>query len=152
MPERASPVNRVNRASVPPEIVAKLRAICSELPETIEEPAWGGTRWRIRKHTFAHVLMIDAGWPPAYAKAAKSEGPLCVMTFRSALPELDVYAYSWAPFFKPGWWPDIVGMALDADTDWDEVDGLVTASYCRLAPKKLADSVRPPKGGSTEKS
>jgi len=139
------------RASVPPKIVAKLRSICSELPETIEEPAWVGTRWRIRKHTFAHALMIDAGWPPAYARVAKSDGPLCVMTFRSPLPELDVYAFTWAPFFKPGWWPDIVGMALDARTDWDGVAGLVTGSYGLLAPKKLADSVRPPRGGAKAK-
>jgi len=40
-----------------------------------------------------------------------------------------------------------VGIALDARTDWNEVAGLVTGSYCLLAPKKLADSVRSPKGG-----
>ena len=42
------------------------------------------------------------------------------------------------PFFRPVWWPNIVGLVLDADTDWDEVAALLTKSYCVLAPKKLA--------------
>ncbi len=38
-----------------------------------------------------------------------------------------------------------MGMVLDADTDWDEVRGLVTESYCVLAPKKLIALIeRPP--------
>jgi hypothetical protein len=31
------------------------------LPEVCEEQAWVGTRWRIRKEAFAHVLMIADG-------------------------------------------------------------------------------------------
>jgi hypothetical protein len=102
---------------VPPGILAKLRPLCLELPEAYEEQAWVGTRWRIRKQTFAHVLMVDSGWPPAYAKAARSDGPICVMTFRSPLPEFDAYAYTWEPFFRPAWFPNIVGMKLDGGTD-----------------------------------
>lgn len=135
-----SPSSRA-AAAVPPEILACLGPLCRVLPEAIEEPAWHGTRWRIRKHTFAHVLTIEAGWPPAYANVAGSDGPCCVMTFRSPLPELDLHAFARAPFFRPGWWPDIVGMVLDAGTDWHEVDDLVAESYCRLAPAKLARSL-----------
>jgi hypothetical protein len=129
-------------ANVSPAIVARLRRLCLGLPEAHEEPAWVGTRWRIRKQTFAHVLMVDAGWPPAYAKALGSDGPACVMTFRSPLPEADVFAFTWAPFFRPAWFPDIVGMTLSGHSDWNEVAGLVRASYCHLAPKKLAEQAR----------
>jgi hypothetical protein len=122
---------------VSPKIVAKLRSICLGLPEAHEEAAWAGTRWRIRKQTFAHVLMVDAGWPPAYAQAAGSNGPICVLTFRSPLPQLDAHAYTWEPFFRPKWFANIVGMKLDADTDWGEVASLVRASYRLLTPKKL---------------
>ena len=123
---------------VPHAILGKLRSLCLALPEAHEEQAWVGTRWCIRKKNFAHVLMVDGGQPPAYAKAAGSDGPLCVMTFRSPLPQLDAYAYTWEPFFRPVWFPDIVGLKLDASTDWDAVAGLVRASYRHLAPKKLA--------------
>ena len=133
-------------ADVPLEIVAGLRSVCLGLPEAYEEPAWVGTRWRIRKQTFAHVVMIDAGWPPGYARAAGSDGPMTVMTFRSSGPELAALSKASHPFFKPVWFPDIVGMVLDAGVDWDEVAELVTESYCVVAPKKLVDQVDRPTG------
>ena len=129
------------RAAVPAQTVAKLRSLCLELPEVHEEAAWVGTRWRIRTHTFAHVLMVASGWPPAYARAARSDGPISVLTFRSPLPALDAFAYTWDPCFRPGWFPNIVGMRLDGATDWDEVASLMRVSYRLLAPKKLAEAV-----------
>lgn len=129
---------------VPPAVLVRLRTLCLALPETCEEQAWVGTRWCVRKKNFAHVLMVDGGQPPAYAKAAGANGPLCVMTFRSPLPALDVHAYTWEPFFRPVWFPDIVGMRLNDQTDWGEVAGLVRASYRHLAPKKLASQVGTP--------
>jgi hypothetical protein len=135
-------------ADVPLQIVARLRSVCLALPEAHEERAWVGTRWRIRKRTFAHVLVIDSGWPPAYARAAgaaQSDGPMTVITFRSAGPDLDALRSAPRPFFQPVWWPDIVGMVLDDGVDWTEVTELVTASYCVLAPKRLVELVdRPP--------
>lgn len=131
-------------------MAAALRRICLALPETKEEAAWVGTRWTVRRKNFAHVLVVAAGQPAAYARAAglaADADPACVLTFRSERPMLDLYAFSDAPFFRPGWWPDIVGMRLDADTDWDEVAGLVTASYRRLAPRKLAARLGMPHSG-----
>lgn len=125
------------RAEVSADVVAKLRAVCLELPEAFEEDAWVGTRWKVRTKTFAHVLRIDDGWPPAYAAAAGSDGPLVVLTFRAAGPELDALAKAGTPFFKPVWFPDIVGMVLGARVDWGEVQELLVESYCTVAPKKL---------------
>jgi hypothetical protein len=82
--------------------------------------------------------MIAAGWPPAYAKAGKMDGPVCMLTFRSLLPEVDDEAFRKYPFFKPRWWPDIVGMILGDGSDWKDVSTLLAASYRILAPKKLA--------------
>jgi hypothetical protein len=130
------------RPEVPDKIVARLRAICLRLPEAYEESAWVGTRWLIRKKTFAHGVMIDKGWPPAYARAAGSDGPLCVLTFQSLGPTVDPQTFSQSPYFRPPWRPDIVGRALKGRIDWDEIGGLIGASYCMLAPKRLADSVR----------
>jgi hypothetical protein len=132
---------------VPDETVARLRSICLALPEAYEEQRWVGARWMIRQRTFAHVLMVDAGWPPAYARAAGSDGPLTVMTFRSSGPELEALAAASHPFFKPPWFPNIVGLVLEAESwpprsDWDEVAELVTESYCVLAPQKLVRLVR----------
>ena len=122
---------------LPPQVLAPVRAACMALPEAYEEPAWVGTRWRVRTKTFAHVLRIEAGWPPAYAKVAGSDGPLTVVTFRAPLPEVERRRATGRPFFLPGWWPDIVGVEVDDRTDWGEIAELVTESYRVLAPKKL---------------
>jgi hypothetical protein len=125
------------RPQVPAETVARLRAICRALPEAQEQDAWVGLRWRIRGKTFAHVLMIADGWPPAYAKAAATEGPACVLTFRSLLADVDDTAFRTHPFFKPVWWPDIAGLIFGENADWDDVAALVAASYRLLAPRRL---------------
>ena len=124
--------------------VDHVRRLCLALPEVVEEQAWVGTRWVVRKRNVAHVVAIDAGWPPAYARALGSDGPAVVLTFRSSGPELDALTAAGLPFFKPVWFPDIVGLVLDDDTDWDEVAELVTDSYCLLAPRRLAALVERP--------
>jgi hypothetical protein len=133
------------RADVAPEILVELRAVCLGLPEAYEEQAWAGTRWLIRKRTFAHVLVVDAGWPPAYARAAATNGPATLLTFRSSPPELDVLRGAGHPFFAPVWRADEVGMVLDAGVDWGEIAELLTESYILRAPKALLGLVnRPP--------
>jgi hypothetical protein len=135
----------VSESDVPIEILTRLRPICLGLPEVYEEPAWVGVRWRVRKKTFAHVLPVESDWPAAYAKAAATDEPVIVMTFRAQGPELDAIGNAGHPFFYAGWGRDVVGLVFDDDTDWAEVAELVTESYCVLAPQKLIALVdRPP--------
>ena len=129
------------RPEVPREILSELRAVCLELPEVYEEQAWVGTRWSVRKKNFAHVLMIDGGWPPAYAKAAEFDGPGCVLTFRTRGRQFDPPSFDRPPFFRPVWFPNIMGMHLDARSDWERVARLLIVSYRVLAPKKLVDAM-----------
>jgi hypothetical protein len=100
---------------------------------------------RIRGRTFAHTLHIEAGWPPAYARAAATEGPADVLMFRSSGEELNALRHAGDPFFAPRWRDDEVGMVLDERLDWDEIAELVTDSYCLLAPKRLSDGVVRPR-------
>lgn len=120
-------------ADVPDEVLEELGAICDGLPDAYEEQAWTGKRWRIRKRTFVHVFAIDS-----------PRGPFTAMQFRSEGPELDVLRHSGHPFFNAGWGTNVVGMVLDAETNWTEVEELVTESYCIMAPKKLAAQVQRP--------
>jgi hypothetical protein len=131
-------------ADVPAEILAELRRLCLALPEVREEAAWVGTRWRIRTKTFAHALVIDAGWPPAYARAAATDGPATVLMFRSSGGELDALKGSGRPYFATPWRDDEVGRILDAPVDWQEIEELVTESYCVLAPRALRARVDRP--------
>jgi predicted DNA-binding protein (MmcQ/YjbR family) len=127
----------VRRMSAPgdvsPEILDRLRPICLGLPETYEEPAWIGIRWRVRRRTFAHVYTVEA------------DQPVCRLTFRSPGDEIDGLVAGGHPFARADWGVDVVRMVLDDDVDWTEVGELLTESYLLLAPKRLAALVdRPP--------
>ena len=133
------------RSEVPADVVDELRSVCLDLPEAYEEQAWVGTRWRVRQRTFAHVLFLDGGWPPAYARAVGDDGPACLLTFESSGAELAALTAMGHPFFKPPWRPTVVGLILNPGMDWDEVTELLTESYCLQAPKALVGRVdRPP--------
>jgi hypothetical protein len=123
-------------ADVPADMLRELRTICLGLPDAYEQQAWAGTRWCLRKRSFAHVLTLDS-----------PVGPSTVLSFRSSGAELAALRASGHPFFRPGWGDNVVGMVLDGTTDWGEVAELLTESYCIMAPKKLAALVaRPPLG------
>lgn len=110
-----------------------------------------GVRWRVRKRTFAHVLTVDPDHQMAYARAAGTDEPVCVLTFRSPVDEIQSLVAGGHPFFKPGWGADVLGLVVDDGLDWDELAELLTESYCRLAPRKLVARVAPPAspGGSS---
>ena len=128
---------------VAPGILDRVRAICMALPETYEEPAWIGVRWRIRKRTFAHVVTIEEDGPASFRQAFDVDGEATVVTFRAPYEEREALTTQGKPFYYAGWGRDAMGMLLDDDTDWDEVTELLTDSYCMLAPKKLAQRTRP---------
>jgi hypothetical protein len=125
-------------------LLVGVRAIALALPEAYEERAWVGTRWRIRGRTFAHLLTVEAGRPRSYARAAGTDGPCPILTFRSSGLELETLRRTGPPFVAPPWRGDEVGLLVDGDVDWTEVAELLTDSYCLLAPKRLAASVLQP--------
>jgi hypothetical protein len=119
---------------VPPEILDRLRPICRQLPETYEEPAWIGIRWRIRKRTVAHVYSPDPDRHPAYRMAGDAPA---VMTFRIPLAELPGLIAGGFPYFRVPWGGNVALAVLGDHTDWTEITELLTDSYCEMAPKFL---------------
>ena len=119
---------------VPEHVEIRLRELCLELPDAYEERAWRGTRWMVRKKTFAHVLGVGFG----------DADPVTILSFRSAGEELEILRHAGHPFVELGWGRDAMGIVLDASTDWAEIRELVTESYCVLAPKKLVALVDRP--------
>jgi predicted DNA-binding protein (MmcQ/YjbR family) len=127
---------------VPDDLVARVRELCAELPETHEEPAWKGIRWRVRTRTFAHVLGLeDAGTEPSV-----------VLAFRSTGEELEALRHAGPPFLVLGWGRDALGLVLDDRTDWDEVREVITESYCALAPKKLVARIDRPDDATSDEA
>ena len=133
-------------ADLSPGLVARVAAICLALPETHEQDAWIGVRWRIRQRTFAHLAHVDPSGGSVFGLAARLGRPADVITFRSSGEELEALVRSGLPFYKPDWSQHVVGMVLDDSTDWGEVSELLTESYCLVAPQKLSRLVERPPG------
>ncbi|WP_020143676.1 MmcQ/YjbR family DNA-binding protein [Terracoccus sp. 273MFTsu3.1] len=119
------------------DVVERIGSTALALPDAYEEDAWTGIRWRVRSRTFAHVLVAQEGYTSAYRDVTGVTEPTTVLTFRSSGDELSALINAGPPFYRPPWSPTVVGMVLDADTDWDEVAELVTESYRFCAPDKL---------------
>jgi hypothetical protein len=126
---------------VHPEILDRLRPIFRGLPETYEEAAWIGVRWRIRKRTIAHVYEPDPDRHQLYARHLSAGGTSTVMTFRVPADELDGLLAGGFPFFRAGWGGNVTAAVLGDHTDWTEIAELITDSYCEMAPKFLAARV-----------
>lgn len=120
------------------DVVRRLAAIATRLPEVVEQDAWTGVRWRIRSTTFAHVMVAQPGYESAYRDVTGDDAVRTVLTFRSSGDELLALSNAGPPFYKPPWSPVVVGMVLDDATDWTEVAELVTESYRVSAPRRLA--------------
>ena len=116
------------------EVLERLRERCLALPDAYEEQAWAGRRFVVRKRNFAHVFAMcdDRG------------AVTTLLAIRSPDEERDALVATGHPFFLLGWGRNAVGMVLDDGTDWDEVQEIVTESYCVLAPKKLVALVDRP--------
>ena len=114
-----------------PDVVDRVRAAALSLPEVEEQDAWAGTRWVVRRRTFAHVLQI------------LEPVERTVLTFRADGEDLHVLQHVGHPFFRLGWGRDAMGMVLDDATDWAEVAEVVRDSYCVMAPKKLVALLNP---------
>ena len=130
-------MSRRSRIEPPGDVVARVAAAALALPDAYEEDPWTGVRWRVRKKTFAHVLVAQEGYTSAYRDLTGVTEPTTVLTFRSSGDELLALTNAGPPFYQPPWSPTVVGMVLDGDTDWDEVAELVTESYRFCAPQKL---------------
>ena len=120
-----------------PEVLDRVRSICLALPETHEETAWTGIRWRIRTRTIAHLLVVADGRPQSHARALGHDGPATVLTFRTPAWEVDAFASMGDPYFYGGWGRDVVGIVITDDTDWDEVGELLVESFRVMAPKTV---------------
>lgn len=119
-----------DRPDVPHDLVRRIGAVLTTLPQVAEERAWVGTRWRVGQATVAHVFG--------------GEDQLFRITFRAEPDEVMAFEHLGAPYFRAGWGRNVVGLLLDDDTDWEELAELLTDSYCLQAPAHLAARVDRP--------
>lgn len=112
------------------------RGVCLALPDAYEEQAWVGTRWMVRRRTFAHLVEIVDGQPPSFASHAGTPGPATVLTFRAEPGEVGAILAG-PGSFGPLWGRDDVGVHLASYPDREELADLLVDSYRLRAPATL---------------
>jgi hypothetical protein len=107
----------------------RVREICLSLPEVSERLSHGSPSFFIRgKKTLAMFVDDHHGdgilgiWCPAFPGVQEE------------MVALEPDRFFRPPYVGPSGW---LGVRLDRDVDWDEVRGILTESYRKVAPKTL---------------
>ena len=112
---------------VEPAIVERFSALCLALPETTVRADRWAHAFHVRKRVVAYLLAIEDEAGNVSTLASLRADP----DERRALVE------GGHPYFAVGSSANGLGVVIDGDTDWDELDELVIESYRAVAPKKL---------------
>lgn len=119
-----------------PDWLGAVRAICLALPEATEKETWGHPTFRVRDKIFAG---IGTGEGATEMPGHDSEDVVTTMTMKAAAGEQESLLAIGRPFFRPkyvgnrGW----IGVIIDDDTDFAEIEEFVIESYAAIAPKTL---------------
>lgn len=114
---------------MPPSPLARLRKTCLKLPSSTEVEAWGTATFRCGKIFAMYASPSDhhgGGRPAVWLKAGPGNQEMMIRDRPTR-------------FFKPpyvgpqGW----VGVWLDRNPPWKEIELLVEESWRMVAPKKV---------------
>lgn len=124
-----------NRSSGPyPDLVtdsvARLRALCTALPEVTEKISHGEPTWFVKKvfvsladHHHDDRLAFWCAAPPGVQEELVAAEP---------------QRYFRPPYVGGRGW---LGVWLDVPVEWDEIAEIVTDAYLVIAPRRLAEQV-----------
>jgi hypothetical protein len=122
-------------SSMPPNPVPRLRKLCLALPEAHEVEAWGEPTFRVKNKIFAMYARANThhggGRNAVWCKAKAVNQRLMI----DAAPD----RFFSPPYVGPAGW---VGVWLDGDCDWSELNDLLRDGYRMTAPKKLLAIVK----------
>ena len=109
----------MNRSTVRPDRLVRLRTLCLSFPEATETETWGDPTWRVRDRIFAMQKgNHEHGRPSVWMKA----GP----GVQASLVDEDPDVFFVPPYVGSKGW---IGAYVDAgDVDWKRLAGLIRDS------------------------
>jgi hypothetical protein len=112
---------------MPKKHLRKLRSIIKRFPETSEKLSHGAPTWWGGKKTFAthHDGHYDEGRESVWIKAAEG--------MQETLIDNDPNKFFRPKYLGPSGW---VGVRLDGENDWAEIEMLLEQGYRLVAPKR----------------
>ncbi|MFE3443285.1 MmcQ/YjbR family DNA-binding protein [Nocardia sp. NPDC059180] len=111
------------------DTLTRVRASCLRLPEAGERMSHGSPTFFVRaKKSFA--VYVDGGYhePGPTLWCPAPEG------VQEELIDTEPERFFVPPYVGHSGW---IGVRLDVDADWDEIDAIIRDGYRRVAPKKL---------------
>ncbi len=116
--------------------LTRLRRLCLRLPEAHEVEAWGEPTFRVRNKLFATYASKDShhgqGREAAWVKALPANQALMVRAAPSRFFK--------PPYVGPSGW---IGVWLDGETGWAELEDLLRDAWRLTAPKRLQPLLPP---------
>jgi hypothetical protein len=113
-----------------PRPLTRVRKLSLKLPEAHEVEAWGEPTFRVKNKLFAMYASPNnhhgGGRPAVWIKAGPGAQPAMI----KAAPK----RFFSPPYVGPGGW---IGVWLDGEVDWGELEELLLDGYRLTAPKKL---------------
>ncbi len=125
---RRRPRRAVERNAEPANVLARLRRICLDLPESSEKQAWETPTFRVRDKMFA-MYVEDHHGDGRVAMWCKAP-----LGMQEMLVDADPERFFVPPYVGTKGW---LGVRLDVAVDWDEVADIVLDAYRLTAPKRL---------------
>jgi len=126
------------RAMAPAATLARIRKLCLALPGAVETLTWGHPNFRIDGKIFAGFGQQDGRWCIS-GKVGRSRQKELLKDSR--------YLYS-DYVGRFGW----VSFVLEGRIDWDEVRGLLLASYRLIASKRRVEAMDGSDAGGAARS
>lgn len=124
----------VQQVEVPEDIVERVHRLCLALPEVTERVDFSRVRTRstawsfdIRRRSFCLLVASEDTTGEADT----------ILVLRADPDERKALLSGGHPYYTSRAGEDRVVVVINKDTDWDEIDELITESYRMLAPKKL---------------
>ena len=120
---------------MPRDPLPRCRKLALSLPEAHEVQAWGEPTFRVKNKIFAMYAHANthhgSGRNAVWCKAAPVNQRLMV----DAAPE----RFFVPPYVGPSGW---IGVWLDGDLDWAELQDLLRDAWRMTAPKKLVAALK----------
>lgn len=114
---------------MPPSPLARLRKVCLALPSSTEVEAWGTSTFRCGKIFAMYASPTDhhgGGRPAVWLKAGPGNQAMMIRDRPTRFFK--------PPYVGPAGW---IGVWLDKNPPWKEIELLVEESWRLIAPKKV---------------
>jgi len=104
------------------DVIERVAAVCDRLPEVTRRDDPLSTVFERKRRIVAYVLEYDG---------------VQMVVVNADPDEIHALVAGGHPYFKPGSGRNRLGVVIDDETDWDQLEELVEDSFRLIAPKRL---------------